>query len=69
MVTQEELDRVGTRVQHQLSGRVREFRLTRRGGGVVLTGRAGSYYAKQLAQHAVMKATALPIVGNEIEVL
>jgi hypothetical protein len=67
-VTQEELDRLGSQVQHQLSGRLRDFRLKRRGGGVVLTGRAGSYYAKQLAQHAVMGATDLPILHNEIVV-
>jgi hypothetical protein len=34
----------------------------------VLRGRARTYYAKQLAQHAVMQATALPILRNEIEV-
>lgn len=65
---QEDLDRLGAQVQHQLSGRLRDFRLKRKGEGVVLTGRAGSYYAKQLAQHAVMRATVLPILGNEIEV-
>jgi CheY-like chemotaxis protein len=68
VVTQDELDRLGAQVQHQLSGRLRDFRLRRRGAGVVLTGRAGSYHAKQLAQHAVMRGTALPILGNEIEV-
>ena len=65
---QEDLDRLVTQVQRELSGRLRDFRVKRKGEGVVLAGRAGSYYAKQLAQHAVMRATALPIVGNEIEV-
>ena len=64
----EDLDRLGSHVQRQLRGRLRDFRLKRRGDGVVLTGRAGSYYAKQLAQHAVMRVTSLPIVKNEIEV-
>jgi hypothetical protein len=40
-----------------------------RGCGLVLTGQASTYYAKQLAQHAVMEATALPILANEIDVL
>lgn len=66
--TQEDLDRLGNQVQHQLIGRLRDFRLERRGEGVLLKGRAGSYHAKQLAQHAVMKTTDLDILGNEIEV-
>jgi hypothetical protein len=36
--------------------------------GLVLRGRAQTFYTKQLAQHAVMRATALPILANEIEV-
>jgi len=65
----EEVARVENRIRHQLSGRLREFRLELRGAGVVLRGRARTYYAKQLAQHAVMAATDLPILRNEIEVL
>jgi hypothetical protein len=37
--------------------------------GVVLHGIAGSYYVKQMAQHAVMEHLSLPIVANEIEVI
>ncbi len=68
VVTQEDLDRLGAQVQHELSGRLRDFRLKRKGAGVVLSGRVRTYYAKQLAQHAVMTGTDLPIVRNEIEV-
>jgi hypothetical protein len=39
-----------------------------RDGGLVLRGRAHTYYAKQLAQHAVMDNHPLPILANEIEV-
>ena len=67
-MTQEALDRLCAHVQHELGGRLRDFRLKCQGEGVVLTGRVGTYYAKQLAQHAVMRATVLPILGNEIEV-
>jgi len=57
-----------THVQSPLSGRVQHFRLVVRGGGLILTGHAPTYYAKQLAQHTVMEATMLPIVANEIDV-
>ncbi len=63
-----EIDQLEARVQCRLNGRVRELRLVVRGNGLVLQGRARTYYAKQLAQHAVMEATTLPIRANEIEV-
>jgi len=54
--------------QSQLNGRVRDLRLVVRENGLILHGRAHTYYGKQLAQHAVMQATRLPIQANEIEV-
>jgi hypothetical protein len=63
-----EVEQLETRVQSRLNGLVRNFRLAARGCGLVLTGQARTYYARQLAQHAVMEATALPIVANEIDV-
>jgi hypothetical protein len=56
------------RIQCRLGGQVREFRLVVVGGGLILRGRVHTYYAKRLAQHAVMEATELRIVANEIEV-
>jgi osmotically-inducible protein OsmY len=56
------------RVRSRLSGQVRDFRLLVGDKGVTLRGRTRTYYAKQLAQHAVMEAMVLPIVANEIEV-
>ena len=56
------------RIQSRLAGRVREFRLILVESGLILRGRAHTYYAKQLAQHAVMKATGLRVVANQIEV-
>jgi hypothetical protein len=67
-VRENDLERVGAQVQHQLSGRLRHFRLERFSAGVILSGRASSFYAKQLAQHAVMRATDIPIMRNDIEV-
>ncbi len=55
-------------VQSRLSGRVRDFRLEVTEKGLILRGRAPTYYAKQLAQHAVMAATRVPILANAIEV-
>jgi hypothetical protein len=67
-MNQDHLDRIGRQVQHQLSGCLHDFRLKRGSAGLVLRGRSRTYYAKQLAQHAVMDATDLPIMRNDIEV-
>jgi hypothetical protein len=56
------------RIQCRLGGQIREFRLVVVEKGLILHGRAHTYYAKQLAQHAVMEATELRILANEIEV-
>jgi hypothetical protein len=56
-------------LQRQLRGRVRNLRVSHGAHGLVLHGHASTYYAKQLAQHALMDATSLPLVSNEILVL
>lgn len=63
-----ELDRLAVDTAEKLRGRVAELRIEPCGAGVVLRGTARSFYAKQLAQHAVMNGMQLPIVRNEIEV-
>jgi hypothetical protein len=55
-------------IQCRLGGHIRDFRLMVVDGGLILRGHAHTYYGKQLAQHAVMEATRLPILANEIEV-
>jgi hypothetical protein len=55
-------------VSDRLGGQIRHFRLEIWENGLILRGLAVTYYAKQLAQHAVMAATDLPIRANEIEV-
>jgi hypothetical protein len=62
------LDDLEQRVRRRLNRRVRDFRLSLRSGGLVLEGQANTYYAKQLAQHAVMEAALLPIRANDIQV-
>jgi hypothetical protein len=65
---QAEIDGLEGSVRRRLNGRVRDFRLLFQDNGLILQGHAFTYYAKQLAQHAIMKATRLPILANEIEV-
>ena len=63
-----DIDEIEVEVQNRLHGRVGDLHLLVCGEGIVLQGHAHSYYAKQVAQHAVMNVTSLPILRNEIEV-
>jgi hypothetical protein len=54
--------------QSRLNGRLRHFQLVVHGCCLILNGHARTFCAKQLAQLAVLEATALPILANEIEV-
>jgi hypothetical protein len=62
------LDQLEAHVQCRVAGHVRELHLDWCDGGIVLRGQSHTYYAKQLAQQAVMTACNLPIRANEIEV-
>ena len=64
-----EIARLAASTAEKLRGRLSGLRLELHAGGVVLRGTARTFYAKQLAQHAVMSGTDLPIARNEIEVL
>lgn len=57
-------------VRQRLAGRahVRNLRVVVREQGLVLEGRAATFYAKQLAQHEAMSVTGLPLLANRIEV-
>jgi len=66
--TRETLARIEEHVRHRLTGLLGGFQLVFRDEGLVLRGRVLTYYAKQLAQHAVMQASSLPIRANEMEV-
>ncbi len=68
LATNEELSRLEEHVRTQLGGRVRNLELISRDDGLVLRGYARTYYAKQMAQHAVMETSTLRIQANEIEV-
>lgn len=45
-----------------------ELRIRFVSGGVVLCGRAVSYYGKQIAFHEMTRRCGQPVVANEIEV-
>ena len=61
-------DALENRLQARLNGRVRGLRILIHSRGIVVRGFAHTYYAKQIAQHAIMAETSMPIVANEIEV-
>jgi hypothetical protein len=66
-VNPDELDRLTDYLRAQLSGRVRNLHVFARGDVVVLRGRTGSHYSKQLSQELLRKLTAVLLV-NEIDV-
>jgi hypothetical protein len=66
--TCEHLAQIEERIRCAFTGRVRDFQLVLLDQGLILRGQAHTYYAKQLAQHAVMEATSFRIRANEIEV-
>jgi hypothetical protein len=55
-------------LQCRLGNRVRDLRVQLYPAGLVIQGRAATYHAKQLAQHAAMELTDVPILANDIEV-
>jgi hypothetical protein len=63
-----DLEQLEAHIYGRLWGRVHDLRLVLRDRGLILQGRTHTYYAKQLAQHAVMEVTEVPLLANEIEV-
>lgn len=57
------------RVRHEASGHVRGLAVEVHDDCVVLSGRAPSFYHKQLAQHAVLKHLGERQLDNRIEVI
>lgn len=65
-ITEPSAEQLEALVQRRSHGRVRNFRLFFQ--GLVLQGQSSTHYAKQLAQHAAMEVSGLPILANDIEV-
>ena len=55
-------------LQSRLGSRIRNLRVQVLPNGLVLQGRAETYYAKLLAQHVAMELATVPILANDIEV-
>lgn len=55
-------------VHRRLGRQVRNLNVAIQEQAIILNGIANSFYAKQLVQHLVMKASGLPIKDNQIEV-
>lgn len=60
---------VAARVKGQLGGQLNDFQLNMHDNGLILQGWVSTYYAKQMAQEAVMQHSGLKIAVNEIEVI
>jgi hypothetical protein len=60
--------RVERMVREKTSGLIRDLRVGVLPGEIVISGRAGTYYAKQLATHAAFEACEDLTLTNDIEV-
>lgn len=56
-------------VRRRVGGLMNDLRLEVLDRGIRLRGRSPTYYAKQLAQHAALEVSRLPLAANEIEVV
>lgn len=61
-------DRVERLIRERTSGLIRDLRVEVQSGEVSITGRASTYYAKQLATHAALDACDHLTLTNDIEV-
>ena len=61
-------ERLESLIERRLGNQIRDLRVMVRQTGLILQGRAATYHAKQLAQHAAMDLATVPILSNEIEV-
>jgi osmotically-inducible protein OsmY len=64
-----ETDRLEDLLSRRLGNRIRDLRVVLQQAGLVLRGWTETYYAKQVAQHAAMELSGMPILANEIEVM
>ena len=55
-------------IRERTSGLIRDLRVELGNGEIMLTGRASTYYAKQLATHAALDACDDLTLTNDIEV-
>ncbi len=68
LTSRQTAERLETLLQRRVGNRIQDLRVLVRPAGIILQGRAPTYHAKQLAQHAAMELTPVPILANDIEV-
>ena len=61
-------EKIETLLQRKLGNRIRCLQVHLVEGGLVLEGYTATYYAKQIAQHAAMEITGVPLWADNIEV-
>lgn len=61
-------DRIERLIRERTSGLIRSLRVDVYPGEVMISGRASTYYAKQLATHAALEAAESFALTNDIEV-
>ncbi|MCA9088203.1 MAG: BON domain-containing protein [Planctomycetaceae bacterium] len=66
---QDLLARLERTIHCRTGGRISDLRVESINEGIVLSGRAPTYYAKQLATHAALTELEAQELTNEIEVL
>lgn len=60
--------RIERLIRRETNDKVRELRVLIQDNGITLRGRCGTFYCKQLAQHAAMKVSEDEPLVNEIDV-
>ena len=61
-------EKIELAVQTRTGGRIRGLQVRVEDGGIVISGRAPTYYTKQLVTHAAMEAGDELLVTNQVEV-
>jgi hypothetical protein len=62
------VEKIERLVRQRTTGLIRDLKISSLPGEIVLTGRAATYYAKQLATHAALEACDHLTLTNDIEV-
>lgn len=62
------IHRVAAHLQSRVGGQLRDLSIMIRENGLILQGRVGTYYSKQLAQELARQVSGLTIAADEIEV-
>jgi hypothetical protein len=65
----DESERIVQLVHQALGNRIRRFELVLHRDGWVLRGQTQTYYAKQMVQQLVMRASSHRVAANEVHVI